>query len=183
VVDELFILRDLIRNWNQAAAQISKAIGRPAIPGHIAEFIASRIFDIRLFDSASHKAVDGHFNSGPLAGKSVNIKWSAKHERLLNLGKEEHPDYYLVLTGPEAPPTSSRGQMRLWAIDYVFLFNSSILVERLRDRGVNVGTASSVRKSDWMDAEIFPASRNPEYQLTEEQKECLSLFSSEAVSA
>jgi hypothetical protein len=182
-VEDIKHLSELIRNWNNISSRIAKVIGRPATPGHIAEFVASKIFDINLLDSAAHKTIDGYFGSGPLVGKSVNIKWSGKHEKLINLSKKEQPDYYLVLTGQESGPTSSKGKTRPWTIDFVFLFNSTELIPILQDRGVSIGTATSVRKSEWLSSEIFPEGRSRELEITDFQREMLSLFTSKMASA
>lgn len=182
-MNDLAFLASLIRDWNITSSRISEVIGRPSNPGHIAEYIASIIFDIRLMESAAHKSIDGHFSSGSLAGSSVNIKWTGKHEGLLNMSKGEHPDYYVVLAGPKAPAETSKGKTRPWVVDYVFLFNSKHLVKRLEGQGVSIGTASSLRNSDWYEAEIFPVSRNKEYQLSASQIRMISLFSSKVASA
>ncbi len=67
-------LAALIRQRNGIEREISEIIGRPAHPRHMGEFLAARIFNIRLSDSATTKGIDGHFVDGPLAGKSVNVK-------------------------------------------------------------------------------------------------------------
>ena len=76
-------LADLLAQRNALDARIGAIIGRPALAGHMGEWIASKVFDIQLEDSAVAKAIDGRFRSGPLAGKSVNIKIHSKREGLL----------------------------------------------------------------------------------------------------
>ena len=93
---DLHDLAKLINQRNLVAAKISSIVGWPAMIGHVGEFIASRIFDIELLDSASAKGIDGHFRSGPLSGRSVNIKWYARQEGLLDITPEYLPNYYLV---------------------------------------------------------------------------------------
>ena len=56
------------------------------------------------------------------------------------------PDYYLVLTGPKSMATNSNDATRPWGIDEVFLFEAEPLIDRLRDRGVKIGVATSVRE-------------------------------------
>ena len=120
---------------------------------------------IELEEVASAKGIDGHFKSGSLAGKSVNIKWYSKLEYMLDITPESLPDYYLVMTGPKELEGTSRGGIRPWLINSVFLFNAADLVIELTARGVNVGTASSVRKHEWQAAEIYPNKRSMVYRM------------------
>jgi hypothetical protein len=71
--------------------------------------IRSRVFDIQLEDSAVAKAIDGRFRSGPLAGKTVNIKIYGKREGLLDTNSDHTLDYFLVLCGPKASTLTSKG--------------------------------------------------------------------------
>ncbi len=103
-------LADLLAEMNTLGTKISEITQRPAIIGHTGEYIASKIFDIDLEESASAKGIDGHFKSGSLAGKSVNIKWYSKLEYMLDITPESLPDYYLVMTGPKALEDTSRGE-------------------------------------------------------------------------
>jgi len=170
-------LAELVNQRNEIGGKISALIGRPAIVGHIGEFIAGIIFDIRLEQSASRKAIDGYFRAGSPAGKSVNVKWYGKQESMLDITPNSLPDYYLVMTGPRSSATSSRGDIRPWLIEYVYLFDSVSLVSDLSRRNVKIGIATSVRKSYWENAEIYPRQKNQNYIITEEQKEMLQLFS------
>jgi len=43
-------------------------------------------------------------------------------------------------------------------------------------RGVKIGVATSVRRSLWDKAEVYPAQQNRELVLTEEQRDMLALF-------
>ena len=88
------------------------------------------------------------------------------------------PDYYLVLTGPKSSMMTSRGQVRPWMIDNVFLFEAQPLVDELIRSGVKIGVATGVRQHLWAKANIYPAQRNGPLELTEEQRKTLSLFSS-----
>jgi hypothetical protein len=47
----------------------------------------------------------------------------------------------------------------------------------LRERGAQVGDASSVRVGDWEAARLYPAASSPVLVLTDEQRRLLSLFS------
>ena len=177
--EELIKLSHLIKEVNETNRMISGIINRPAQIGHVGEFIASQIFDIELDESASRKAIDGHFRSGRLAGKSVNIKWYGKLEGLLDITPKSLPDYYLVLAGPKSAATSSRGKVRPWLIDYVYLFDAEDLVERLKIRGVKIGIATSVAKQYWREAEIYQIQRNFSFEINDGMKSELALFGSD----
>ena len=169
-------LASLIRQRNDVDREIATVIGRPAHPGHIGEFVASAIFGIKLHESATRKGEDGYFASGPLAGRSVNVKKSSTDEGLLNMGPDALPDFFLVLTGPRTSPASSRGTTQPWTIDSIFLFEATPLVEKLRERGVKVGVATSVRRHLWDEAMIYPLPRNPTLRLTLEQVSMIEMF-------
>ena len=175
--DQLRRLASFIRQRNDVDKEIAMIIGRPAHPGHIGEFAAASIFDIRLHASAAHKGEDGYFASGPLAGRSVNIKKSSTDEGLLNIGRlDALPDFFLVLAGAKTPPASSRGTTQPWTIESVYLFEAAPLVERLRERGVKIGTATSVRRHLWDDAMIYPLPNNPALRLTPGQISMIEMF-------
>lgn len=108
-LSDLEELASLLDERNKINQKIASIIDRPALPGHIGEYIASKIFDINLMESASYKGIDGFFTEGPLKGKSVNIKIYTKQERMLDISTDNPADYYLVLTGPRSLPTTSRG--------------------------------------------------------------------------
>lgn len=169
-------LSELIKKRNVIDSDISKLIRRPSLIGHMGEFIASIIFDIKLNNSATMRGNDGYFNSGKLRGKQVNIKWYPKREGILDLNVEFQPDYYLVFAGPESPATSSRGKNRPLVITNVFLFETKVLYNYLKERKIRMGIATSVKKSNWLAAEIFPNQVNKELLLTDEQKQMLQLF-------
>jgi len=172
-------LADLLSEMNSIGDRISEITQRSATIGHTGEYIASGIFDIELEESASAKAIDGHFRNGTLAGKTVNIKWYSKQEYLLDITPNSLPDFYLVMTGPKDLEGTSKGGMRPWLINHVFLFNAADLVIELTARGVNVGTASSVRKHEWQAAEIYPNKRSMVYRMTDEQMAQILAFDSD----
>jgi hypothetical protein len=176
-LNDLEELAALLRQRKQIDDEISKVIGRPAIPQHIGEFIASKIFNIKLEASAIAKGIDGIFADGPLKGKSANVKLYGKQEGILDITLERPADYYLVLTGPKAMLATSRGETRSINISHVYLFEMKELVKDLRDRGVKIGTATSVAKAYWEKAEVYPESANSKLKLTKEQNRLLSLFS------
>jgi len=179
-MDDLIQLAELVRQRNLLEREITALINRPAAMGHIGEYIASRVFHIVLEESASHKSIDGRFIDGPLKSRTVNIKWYAQQEGLLAITPNTAPDYYLVLTGPKSGAMSSRGQVRPWTIEYIYLFESQTLVDELKRVGVKIGIATSVRQLLWTAAEIHPLTNNPALVLSAEQREALALFSSRA---
>ena len=128
-------LADLLSEMNAIGDKISEITQRPATIGHTGEYIAAEIFDIELEESASAKAIDSHFRSGSLAGKTVNLKWYSRQEYLLDITPNSLPDYYLVMTGPKDLEGTSRGGIRPWLINSVFLFNAAELVIELTARG------------------------------------------------
>lgn len=84
--------------------------------GHLGEWIAARIFDIKLESSAATPGIDGRFRSGLLQDRTVNIKWYLKREGLLDTTASKALDYYLVPTGPPSAAVSSRDTTRPWCI-------------------------------------------------------------------
>jgi hypothetical protein len=169
-------LAELLKEKHLIDEKIASLVGRPAQIGHVGEYIASAIFDIKLEMSATAKGIDGHFSTGPLAGRSVNVKWYAKLESLLDLTPAYLPDEYLVLTGPRSTALSSRGTHRPWLIQFAFLFDAHELVHTLTARGSKLGVASSVPRRYWDEAEIYPAQNSKRLLLSEEQRAMLRLF-------
>ena len=176
IMDTLEKIAELLEKRRQIDRKISKIIGRPALKGHIGEHIASKIFQIKLEDSASAKGIDGVFIKGPLKGKTVNIKLYGKREGILDIALDNLADYYLVLTGPKSAATTSRESSRPIVISDVYLFKMPELVSRLRKRGAKIGNATSVAKYYWAEAEIYPHKVNEELELTREQSRLLELF-------
>lgn len=175
-MQDLFRLATLLKEHNEITNQIAALIGRPAETGHMGEYIASQIFHITLAQSASNKSIDGYFADGALAGRSVDIKWYAKWEGLLDITTYTLPDFYLVLAGPKSAATSSRGTARPKVIEYVFLFNAAELVASLTARKVKIGIATSVIQPLWLKAEVYPTQRNAALVLSEKQRRQLALF-------
>jgi hypothetical protein len=169
-------LASLIKEKEEVNKEIAKIIGRPAQLGHVGEYIASHIFNIKLEESASFKGSDGVFTDGRLKDQSVNIKWYTKREGLLDINPDGIPDYYLVLTGPKSVSPSSRGTIRPWVVESVYVFESTELIGLLKERGVKLGIASSVKRDLWDAAEIYPRQEQTKLILTDEQRGLLSLF-------
>lgn len=169
-------LARLIKDKERIKKEIASIIGRQAQLGHVGEYVAAHIFNVKLEESASHKGSDGVFKEGPLKNQSVNIKWYTKREGLLDINPNGIPDYYLVLTGPRTVAPSSRGTTRPWVIESVFLFDAKELIKVLEERGVKIGIAASVKLGFWDDAEIYPKQRDNTLELSDEQRRLLSLF-------
>jgi hypothetical protein len=176
---ELAELAALLRERNALDARIGRLLNRPVNPGHIGEWIAARIFDLSLEESASKAGYDGHFTTGELRGKTVNVKAYGKAERLLDINPEAQLDFYLVFTGPKAPAESFQGKLRPFCINNVFLFDAHRLHADLLKRGVKLNAATSVRAAYWEAAEIFPRQTNPQLAINERQRAQLQLFSDE----
>lgn len=177
--EELQKIARLIRERNSLDEQIAGLINRPMSIGNLGEYIASKIFQIQLMKSGSAKAIDGHFELGPLKDRSVNIKWYAKKEGLLDLPGLKSPfaDFYLVLTGPRIRSKTSNSWNRPWLLDSVYLFDGLRLRESLEVRGVAIGIATSLRSDDWEQAEIWPRAINPTLPLSSKQTRLLKHFS------
>lgn len=173
---ELELLSQLIKEKNKIEDKISAISGRPALVGHTGEYIASVIFNIQLEESATSTGYDGKFTEGELRGKTVNVKWYPKNQRILDIRAEYLPEYYLVLTGPDAPAESSRNKTRPWLIYSVFLFNANEIVTKLKSRGIRIGVGTSMLKEYWNCAEVYPLQRNLDLQLSSKQREMLGLF-------
>ena len=123
-MSQLEQLASLLAKRNAIDKEISDLISRPALKGHVGEWIAQESFGVKLEESAAQKGFDGRFADGPLAGKTVNVKWYGKREGILDINPDGVPDHYLVMTGPKAAAMTSRGQTLPWVITEVFLFDA-----------------------------------------------------------
>ena len=171
-------LARLLNDRNSIDKEIREIIGRPALTGHIGECIAAEIFNIALSASASasEKSLDGYFQSGVLAGKSVNIKYYTARGRILDLTPNSLPDYYLVMMGSSVPKESSRNITYPSDIASVHLFESSSLIHALKERKVKIGIATSVAKHIWDAEELYPDQSTNHLKLSQEQIQKISLF-------
>jgi hypothetical protein len=174
--DSLAQVAALLRERNAIDVRLAQIINRPMTSGHLGEWIAAQIFDIALEPSAAAAGVDGCFSSGPLQGRTVNIKWYLKREGLLDTTESTELDYYLVLTGPRSPAKSSRGTIRPWCIQAVYVFQAQRLRSVQQARGVKHGVASSATRPQWEAAEIYPTATNIRLAVTGEQAEQLRIF-------
>ena len=176
-MEELRYLADLLHIRNATEKAITRIIGRPALPGHLGEFIAQHIFGIDLEENATHPGYDGRFQAGPLRGKTVNVKMYGKREGALDIKPAHVPDYYLVMTGPKSSSTHSKGQTRPWQITEVFLFDGPALLARLRARGLkHIGVATSITLAEWDGARIYPDSEDSPIHLSDLQVEEVQMF-------
>jgi hypothetical protein len=164
----------LIRLRNMVDLEMATVLGRPASPGNLGEFIASRVFEIDLAPSGVNPGHDGVFRAGPMAGSTVNVKLYSEDAGLLDISS--HPaDYYLVLTGPK--PVAKSGVRSLpRRIDAVYLFDIASLRADLQARGVGIGVATSVRKMHWQNARVYPPHDEAPMELTDRQTALLRLF-------
>ncbi|MFG2169469.1 hypothetical protein [Micromonospora chersina] len=102
MTETLHPLEALLRARDDLDARIAALTGRPARPGDIGEFIAAQVFDIELAPTAIQAGYDGIFRSGPLAGRTVNVKIYG--DAFAGLDISPHPcDFYLVFSGPRGP--------------------------------------------------------------------------------
>ncbi len=166
-------LASLIKSRNTIDAKISTLIERPAQAGNVGAYIASIIFNLALEEAGKHKGYDGRFTYGPLAGNTIDVQWRPKHDGQLNVKLDALPDYYLVFTGPANLSTSFANP---WLIASIYLFNASDLLNALRERGVQLGSSTSVTGPLWERAEIYPIPRNDRLELADEQRKMLILF-------
>jgi hypothetical protein len=176
---ELAELAALLRERNALDARLGRILDRPVNPGHLGEWIAARIFDIELETAANTAGYDGHFTTGALAGQTVNVKAYGKREGVLDINPDAPLDYYLVFTGPQAAKealVSTRGTLRPFCINAVYLFDAHRLHAELQERGVKIGVATSVRALHWEQAEIYPRSNNALLAVSEAQRRQLAMF-------
>ena len=141
-MESLTQLAALLKARNTIDVEIARLVGRPALMGHVGEYIAAAIFNISLESSANHVGSDGHFLAGPLAGRTVNIKWYGRQEGILDIATTHSPQFYLVLTGDVSRATTSLHSTRPWVISSVFIFNSEELHRELVERTVKIGVAT-----------------------------------------
>lgn len=127
-----------------------------------------------LEESASSAGLDGRSRVGSLEDRTVNIKWYMKHQGLLDTPECAALEYYLILTGSPSPAGSSRGSIRPWCIQSVYLFDARQLRAEQEARGVKRGIVSSVTKQQWAAAEIYPAPISPLLPVIPTRPDCSS---------
>jgi len=170
ISDDFQVVSKCIKQRNMIELEVSKITKRPFIIGHIGEYIASEIFDIKLNASATEKISDGIFSSGKFQNKSVNIKYYSRKGRGLDLSSTVHPDYYLVLMG-----SSKSKESCPWDIENVYIFESKTLLGYLNKK-VKIGIATSVKKEYWESALVYSSYLHENSKTSEEIQEKLKLF-------
>jgi len=169
-------LAELLRARNTVESNIANLLGNSVSLSTVGEYIAAQIFGITLIPSSHHNEFAGIFANQPLAGKTVDVQWYPRREGFLNVHSEPAPDYILVLAGPRQESSTARALVNPWLISSVHLFYSQELLSALRERGVQIGSHTSVINQLWERAEIFPTPRNHLLTLTEDQCRLLKLF-------
>lgn len=179
-MEHLDSLAALLRERSAIDRQISLIINRPVHSGHFGEYVASVVLGIELRPAANEQGIDGHFSIGPLAGRTVNVKYRTRHRGLLNMkpsiDPENHPDFYLALAGPTIPMGSTGGTIAPLCINSLYLFESRPLLAELAVRGNRPGVGRSLPGAWWDAAMLFPFARSHLLRLTPEQQQALSLF-------
>ncbi|HEX7735542.1 MAG TPA: hypothetical protein VF458_11795 [Ktedonobacteraceae bacterium] len=169
-------LADLLRARNTVESNIANLLESSVNLGTVGEYIAATIFGITLVPATRGSESVGIFASQPLRGKTVDIQWYPRREGFLNVHAEAAPDYYLVLAGPKQESSTARALVNPWIITSVYLFDSQELLSALRERGVQIGSHTSVIAQLWERAEIFPTQHNPTLVLSPDQYALLQLF-------
>ncbi len=175
-MSDLTRLAELLRARNTVESNLANLLGSTANLNTVGEYIAAHIFGITLLPSTRHNEFAGIFAQPPLAGKTVDVQWYPRREGTLNIYDNPAPDYYLVLTGPRQESSTTRAAVNPWLISAVYLFNGQELLISLRERGVQLGSHTSVINQLWERTEIFPTQRNQTLPLTAEQRQSLQLF-------
>lgn len=171
-------LASFLMERNEIDRKITEVIHRPAEKGHISEWIASKLFPIKLNYNGREKGYDGIFMDGTLEGKKVNVKYYSANQHIIDLNPNVGEDIFLlILTGPYSSVSSSKDQKRPFCISNIYLFNERNLCNSLQGGNVKVGVGSSVRREYWEANEIYPEDKLG-YDLGM-KRELLSLFSPE----
>lgn len=169
-------LAELLRARNTIESNIANLLGSGTSQNIVGEYIAASIFGITLIPSSHHSEFAGIFSTQPLIGQTVDIQWYARREGFLNVHNLPAPAYYLVLAGPKQESSTTRALVNPWLISSVHLFASDELLVALHERGVQIGSHTSVINQLWERAEIFPVQYNKTLILTSEQRQLLQLF-------
>ncbi len=169
-------LAELLHARNTVESNIANLLGRSANLSTVGDYIAATIFNITLISSIQNGEFTGIFANQSLRGKTVDVQWYPRREGFLNVHAESTPDYYLVLVGPKQESSTARALVNPWLISSIHLFSTHELLIALRERGVQIGSHTSVINQLWERAEIFPVQHNSSLILTEEQRALIQLF-------
>ena len=177
-MEDLAELARLLDTRNQVDSKIAGIVGRSARIGDIGEYIAARIFEIKLHDSGSAKGSDGIFMGGPFKGRTVNVKFYTDSGYGLDLKPPGSTEFYLVLSGG-GKEMGAKGTYRPLTVDSVYIFDEPTLMGKLIARRVKIGEPTSMKNEDWDEAELYPESRSPVYKPNDGQRRMLRLFEGE----
>jgi hypothetical protein len=172
-MSDLSQLASLLKSRNVIDGKIATIIDRPTHLQDVGAYIASVIFGIALVPPGTDTDIDGKFITGPFAGRTVAVQWHPRHESSLPLKTDTPIDYYLIFVGPKSSAPSIYSP---WLIEAVYLFDAHHLLMALRERGVQIGTRTSVITELWDRAEIYPQQHNTALLLSQEQRSQLALF-------
>lgn len=168
-------LASLLKSRNTIDSKMSNLIEKSVGVQAVGEYIAAAIFGIVLEEKNTHKSSDGHFTRGPLAGQSVDVQWRIRHDGILHLKTDPLPDYYLVFVGSKELATFHTLSIP-WLIESLYLFHAAELYTALRERGVQIGTGTSITGPLWERAELYPIQRNNQLILSAEERNTIALF-------
>lgn len=169
-------LAELVRARNTVESNLANLLENTVNLESVGEYIAATIFGITLVSSSQHNEFSGIFAREPLTGKTVDVQWYPRREGFLHVRSAPAPDYLLVLAGPKQESSTARALVNPWLIKSVHLFDAQELLVALRERGVQIGSHTSVITQLWERAEIFPRQFNHRLILTDEQRQLLKLF-------
>ena len=110
-MNDLEQIASLLVRRNAIDEKIADLTARPAIRGPVGEWIAHKIFRVTLEEDATKECIDGCFTDGPLAGKTVNVKWYGKREGLLDINPACFPKGLPACLSLREGP-NDRGQAR-----------------------------------------------------------------------
>lgn len=175
-MSDLARLAELLHARNTVESNIANLLNCSANLSSVGEYIAANIFGITLIPSAQHSEFEGIFAHGQLAGKTVDIQWYPRREGFMNIHPQRSPDFYLVMAGPRQESSTTRALVNPWLITSVHLFESSELLAALHERGVQIGSHTSIINQFWERSEIFPQLHNQSLLLTDEQRQLLQMF-------
>lgn len=175
-MSDLARLAQLVRARNTVESNIANLLRCSVNLNDIGEYIAATIFGITLIPSTHHSEFAGIFAHDHLAGKTVDIQWYPRREGFMNVHSQPAPDFYLVFAGPRQESSTTRALVNPWLITSVHLFESNELLAALHERGVQIGSHTSIINQFWERSEIFPQARNTILTLTDEQRQLLRLF-------
>lgn len=169
-------LAELLHARNTVESNIANLLDSAVNLDTVGECIAATIFGITLVPSAQHREFVGIFANGALAGRTVDVQWYPRREGVMYIHSNPVPDYYLILAGPKQESSTARALVNPWIITTVYLFDGYQLLTALRERGVQIGSHTSVIHQIWERAEIYPMQQNHLLSLTAEQRQLLHLF-------